>query len=134
MKQLIILILISLSFSAFAQSQKDIVSRGIETRKYYETEFEDGGKEYLFKIEKYNPQGDIIEIKEMDEDGKIELWIKYKYDESGNLIEELELDSKGKQDKKIVHVYEKGLRVKKDYYDSKDRLYQTRRYEYEYRK
>jgi hypothetical protein len=134
MRNIIVILIVFTSFGVFAQGKSDIIARGIEVRKYYETDVENAGDEFLFKEEHYNFQGEIVEWKEYDESGKVTLWIKYKYDQQANVIEELELDSKGRQDKRIVHEYENGLRVAKKYFDSKDRLYRTRRYEYGYRK
>lgn len=132
-----LMMLFALLFAAmgtFAQGKSDIISRGIEVRRYFETDVANAGKEYIFKEEFYNFQGEIAEQKEYSEDGKVTLWLKYKYDQQANIVEEIELDSKGKQRKRIVHKYDNGLRIAKEYYDSKDRMYQIRRYEYEYRR
>ncbi len=134
MKNTLLLLLIFAISGVFAQGKSDVIARGIEVRRFYETDVQNAGKEYLYKEEFYNYQGEIVEHKEYNEDGKITLWTKYKFDQQANVIEELELDSKGKQKKRIVHKYENGLRVAKDYYDSKDRLYQSRRYDYEFRR
>lgn len=119
-----------------AQGKTEIITKGIEARKYYEQDIENGDKElYIFKEEYFNHQGEIIEIKTYKNRGKeIDEWFKYKYDEDANLVEEIELDAKGEQKERMVSIYKNGLKVEKLYYDEKDRLRQKRTYEYEYRK
>ncbi len=120
----------------FAQSKTEIVQKGIEVRRYYEQDIEDGEKKMsIFKEEFFNFQGELVEMKSYENQGeKIDEWFKYKYDENANLVEELELDEKGEQIERIVSVYKNGLKVEKLYYDYKDRLRQRRTYEYEFRK
>ncbi|MCF8362732.1 MAG: hypothetical protein K9G70_08945 [Prolixibacteraceae bacterium] len=120
----------------FAQSKTEIIQKGIEVRRYYEQDIENGEKELtIFKEEFFNFQGELVELKTYDNRGKdIDEWFKYKYDEDANLVEELELDEKGEQIERVVSVYENGLKVEKLYYDHKNRLKQRRTYEYEFRK
>lgn len=136
MKYLISLLLISVCFAVNAQDRDEIIKKGIEVKRYYEQELEDGDSDYfLFKEEHFNFKGEIVELKEYNNKGKdVDIWFKYQYDEIGQLIEELELDAKGNQKERIVYRYEKGLRVEKLYYDEKDRLRQRRKYEYEFRR
>jgi hypothetical protein len=136
MKYLISLLLISLCFAVNAQDRDEIIKKGIEVKRYYEQELEDGDSDYyLFKEEHFNFKGEIVELKEYNNKGKdVDIWFKYQYDEIGQLIEELELDAKGNQKERIVYRYEKGLRIEKLYYDEKDRLRQRRKYEYEFRR
>ncbi|MGF7138753.1 hypothetical protein [Roseimarinus sediminis] len=136
MKYLISLLLISLCFAVNAQDRDEIIKKGIEVKRYYEQELEDGDSDYyLFKEEHFNFKGEIVELKEFNNKGKdVDIWFKYQYDEIGQLIEELELDAKGNQKERIVYRYEKGLRIEKLYYDEKDRLRQRRKYEYEFRR
>lgn len=136
MKYLISLLLVSLCFALNAQDRDEIIKKGIEVKRYYEQELEDGDSDYyLFKEEHFNFKGEIVELKEYNNKGKdVDIWFKYQYDEMGQLIEELELDAKGNQKERIVYRYEKGLRIEKLYYDEKDRLRQRRKYEYEFRR
>lgn len=137
MKHLIIIAILSIAvFQVSAQGKTDIITKGIEIRKYYEQDIEDGDKElYIFKEEHFNHQGEIIEIKTYKNRGKeVDDWFKYKYDDNANLIEEIKLDEKGEQIERMVSIYKNNLKVEKLYYDNKDRLRQRRTYEYEYRK
>ncbi|MDA3881178.1 MAG: hypothetical protein PF436_12385 [Prolixibacteraceae bacterium] len=137
MKHLFIIVILTIvAFQVSAQSKSDIITKGIEVRKYYEQDIEDGDKElYIFKEEYFNHQGEVIEIKTYKNSGKeLDEWFKYKYDDNANLIEEIELDEKGEQIERMVSIYKNNLKVEKLYYDHKDRLRQRRTYEYEYRK
>jgi len=137
MKNLIILIAILLSSSAiFGQKSSEIVQKGIEVKRFYEQNLEDGDKVFfLDKEEHYDFRGEIVELKEYSNKGKeIKLWMKYKFDDEGNLIEELELNSKGEQKIKFVYKNNKGLRIERNDYDEKNRLIKVKKYEYGYRK
>ena len=137
MKNLIILIAILLSQSAiFGQKSSEIVQKGIEVKRFYEQNLEDGDKVFfLDKEEHYDFRGEIVELKEYSNKGKeIKLWMKYKFDDEGNLIEELELNSKGEQKIKFVYKNNKGLRIERNDYDEKNRLIKVKKYEYGYRK
>lgn len=135
MKILLSFALFFAALSLMAQSKDEIIKRGIEVRKYYEKELDEGDTEFfIFKEEYFNAQGEIVEIKEYKNKGKeVGLWFKYKYDNQMQLIEELELDAKGLQKERIEYKYKDGLRMEKIYYDSKNRLRQIRKYEYGYR-
>jgi len=135
MRITIIMLLVLWVNGLFAQSKTEIIQKGIEVRRYYEQDIEDGEKELtVFKEEFFNQKGELLEEKTYDNRGsEIDEWFKYKYDNNGNLVEELELDEKGEQIERIVSVYENGLKIEKLYYDYKDRLRQRRTYEYEFR-
>lgn len=137
MKQLIILIVIFLSsFNIFGQKSGELVQKGIEVKRFYEQNLEDGDKVFfLDKEEHYDFRGEIVELKEYSNKGKeIKLWMKYKFDDEGNLIEELELDTKGEQKIRFTYKYSKGLRIERNDYDEKNRLIKVKKYEYGYRK
>lgn len=134
----IVLITLFVLFSnvLFAQSKTEIIQKGIEVRRYYEQDIEDGEKQLtVFKEEFFNIKGELVEVKTYNNKGdEIDEWFKYEYDNNGNLVEELELDEKGEQIERVVSVFKDGLKVEKLYYDHKDRLKQRRTYEYEFRK
>jgi hypothetical protein len=123
------------AISLMAQDKDEIIKRGIEVRRYYEKELDEGDTDfYIFKEEYFNAQGELVEIKEYKNKGKeVGLWFKYKYDNQMQVIEELELDEKGLQKERIEYKYKDGLRIEKIYYDNKNRLRQIRKYEYGYR-
>lgn len=138
MKHLILFAVILLlgSLTTFGQKSSEIVQKGITVKRQYDQNFENGDKEaYLNKEEFFDFRGEIIEVKEYSNLGKeVKNWQKYKFDGEGNLIEELELNGKGEQITRVTYKYDKGLRIERSEYDSKNRLTKTRKYEYGYRK
>ncbi|MDA3816195.1 MAG: hypothetical protein PF486_02390 [Prolixibacteraceae bacterium] len=136
MRIMLITLIVLCANVLYAQSKTEIIQKGIEVRRYYEQDIEDGEKELsIFKEEFFNVKGELVEEKTFDNQGsEIDDWFKYKYDNNGNLIEEFELDEDGEQIERVFSVYENGLKVEKLYYDYKDRLKQRRTYEYEFRK
>ncbi len=120
--------------SVFGQDRKDIRDREIDTRTVNEYFIEEGIKEPLIEsFQKYNEDGEVIEVKEFNKRGEITLWEKYSYDEDRNIIEEVFLDEKGKVTSTEKTIYEDGLKVEKQYYNNKEKLYKKKVYVYEYR-
>ena len=136
MKFTVFISLLLFTVFTYAQGKKEIVQKGIEVKRFFEQNIQDGEKEmYLEKEEFYNFRGDLVQIKEYSDRGKrIDEWYKYTYDNDGNLIVELELDYKGRQKEKIVYEYQNGLKIEKLTYDEKDRLVKKKKYEYQFRK
>ncbi len=127
-------LVLSLTASVFAQDRKDIRDRGIISRTVNEFFIEEGVKEPLIEsFQKYNEDGEVIEVKEFNKRGEITLWEKYSYDEDRNIIEEVFLDEKGKVTSSEKTIYEDGLKVEKQYYNNKEKLYKKKVYVYEYR-
>ena len=117
------------------QGTRTIKERKIATRTVYEYFVEEGMDEPVIEsIERYNEQGDLVEIKEMDRKGEVKLWEKYVYDDEGELVEEIFLDAKGRVERTEKSIYSDGLKIEKQYFNSKDKLYKRKVYEYEYRK
>ena len=135
MKSNLVIIILLISLSSFAQKKSEIVQHGIETKRFFEQNIKDGDDSpVLIKEEYYDLRGDLVEIKEFENNGKdIKTWFKYTYDYK-DIIEEIELNSKGEQKERIVYKYNKGLRIEKLTYDSKNRLEKRRTYEYGVRK
>jgi len=137
MKQtIVILAILLISICASAQDRKEVIEKGIQVKRNYEAKLDEGDNTpYLEKEEHYNFRGDLTEIKELKDKGKtVVLWFKYKYDAQGNILEELELNGKGDQKERIEYKYENGLKVEKNYYDSKNRLAKKKTFKYELRK
>lgn len=84
------------------------------------------------KKEFYNERGDIIEVIEYKKSGDIKLWERYEFDEDGNITGEIHLDKKSRVLTKIITIYENDLKLEKQYFDSMDRMYKKKIYEYEY--
>jgi hypothetical protein len=135
MKNLILLLFISLSIGGFAQKKSEIIQKSIEVKRYLEQDLEKGEKDpYIVKEEFFNLKGELVEVKDYDNQGRdIKNWVKYKYDNDSQLIEELELDEKEEQKERIEYKYDNGLRTNKLYYDEKNRLSKSKVYEYEIR-
>jgi len=127
--------MLGLSASVFGQDRKDIRDREIGSRTVNEYFIEEGIKEALIEsFQKYNEDGEVIEVKEFNKRGEITLWEKYAYDEDRNIIEEVFLDEKGKVTRTEKTIYEDGLKVEKHYYNNKEKLYKKKVYVYEYRR
>jgi len=84
--------------------------------------------------EVYNAQGELLELIHFNKEGDITKWEKYSYDENGNMVEQVFLDKKGKVEKREVTIYKDGLRTERHFFDSRDRMYKKKIYEYTYRK
>ncbi|MFO7935102.1 MAG: hypothetical protein R6U78_13605 [Bacteroidales bacterium] len=127
-------ILVSLPAVLSAQSKKTIREKGIIQQTVHEYFLGEGMDEPVVElIEKYNEEGEVIEIREFNKRGEIKKWEKYGYDEEGNLVEEVFLDEKGKATRTEKSFYKDGLRVEKHFFDQRGRLFKKKEYLYEYR-
>lgn len=128
------IILLFLTGMTYGQSSKKIREKGIIQQTVQEYFLEEGIDEPVVElIEKYNEEGEIIEIKEFNKLGEVRLWEKYVYDDEGNLVEEIFLDEKGKVTRTEKSIYKDGLRVEKHFFDGRGRLFKKKEYLYEYR-
>lgn len=117
-----------------AQSKKTIRTKHISTQTVHEYFIEEGFKDPVVEsIESYNENGDVLEIKVFNKGGEIKKWEKYAYNEDGEVVEEVFLDARGRVTSTEKNIYEDGLRVEKQYFDPKGKLYKKKVYEYEYR-
>jgi len=133
--QLYIVLLLSgiLSLSVSAQSKKTLREKGIKSLTVNEYFLEENTKKPVIEsYEVYNEEGDLIEIKEFNSSGIIKKWEKYSYNEDGDIVEEVFLNDKGKVDITEKTIYKDGLRVEKQFFDSKGKLYKKKVYVYEY--
>ena len=132
---LIFCMMLGLTASVFAQDRKVRRDSGIISRTVNEYFIEEGIKEPLIEsIQKYDEDGEVIEIRELNKRGEITLWEKYAYDEDRNIIEEVFLDERGKVTSTEKTIYEDGFKVEKQYYNNKEKLYKKKVYVYEYRR
>lgn len=123
------------ALSAAGQSTKTLREKKIAAVTVNEYFVEEGMDDPVVEsIERYNEDGDLVELKEMNRRGEVKLWEKYVYDDKGKLVEEAFLDSKGRVTRTEKSIYADGLKIEKQYYNSKDMLYKRKVYEYEYRK
>lgn len=126
------LILLLISGLSYAQSEES-PKKGIKSIKETETTFEDGLKQTVVtEFKAYDEKGQLIEWKEVSLKGELKVWEKYKYNAAGELVEENFLDKNGAVKTRVVTTWQNGLKLKKDYYDTKGRLKKTKKFEYEY--
>jgi len=117
-----------------AQGTKTIKEKQISTLTVYEHFLEDGDKEPVVEaIERFNENGELVEVKEMNRKGDVRKWEKYAYNEDGELVELQILDAKGRVTSREKSIYKDGLRIEKQYFNNKDQMYKTKVYKYEYR-
>ena len=116
------------------QSTKIIKEKKIATLTVQEYFIDEGMDEPVVEsIERFNERGDLIEIQEFNSRGEVKLWEKYTYDNEGRVVEEIFLDSKGRIERTEKSIYSDGLKIEKQYYNNRDKLYKRKVYEYEYR-
>lgn len=125
--------LLCLSVLGYSQGRKTIRDKGIASRTVQEYFIEEGMDEPVIEsIEKYNKQGELIELQEFDRRGEVKKWEKYAYNEEGELVEEVFMDPKGRVERTEKSIYEEGLKVEKYYFNNRDKLFKKKVYEYEY--
>ncbi len=116
------------------QSKKTIREKQITSITVQEYFLEKGIDEPLVEsVEKYNEEGELIELQEFDKRGEVKKWEKYVYDPEGRLVEQQFLDEKGRIVRTEKNIYRDDLRVEKHFFDEKGRLYKKKAYLYEYR-
>ena len=84
-------------------------------------------------VEIYNENGDLLEIKKFNKGGEVTTWEKYKYNDDRDVVEETFLDKKGKVTRIEKSTYKDGLRVERQFFNEKGKLYKKKVYKYEYR-
>ena len=127
-------IFLSLSISGFSQGKKTLVKKGIVSKTTQEYFLEEGMKDPVVEsVEKYNDEGELIELKELSKRGDVKKWEKYVYDEEGQLVEEIFLNERGDIEKTEKNIYKDGLLIEKQLYNSRNKLYKKKEYIYEYR-
>ena len=126
--------MLGIGAALYGQDRKDIRDKGIVSITVEEYFIEEGlDKPLVESIEKYNEDGEVIEIQEFNKRGELTRWEKYAYDEDRNLIEEVFLDEKGKVTRTEKSVFEEGFRVEKQFFNERDKLYKKKVYVYEYK-
>jgi len=128
------MVLLSVALSAMGQGAKTIQEKKISGRTVYEYFVDEGRDEPVVEsVEKYDEQGHLLELKEFNRKGEVKRWEKYAYDADGKVVEEAYLNAKGRVERTEKSIYSEGLRVEKQFYDKRGRLYKRKVYEYEYR-
>jgi len=128
-------IITAVAGSVNGQSAKTIKEKKIASVTVYEYFVEEGMDEPVVEsFEKYDENGNLTEIKELNSKGDVKRWETYSYNEDGKVVEEVFLDSKGRVESTEKSIYTDGLRVEKQYYNNKGKLVKRKVYEYVYRK
>jgi hypothetical protein len=116
------------------QSAQTIREKKISSLTVQEYFLEQGlGKPVVESIEKYDENGNIIEIKEFNSKGELKLWEQYSYNEEGDVVETQIFNARGKLETREVNIYSDGLRTEKLYYNNRGKLIKRKVYEYEFR-
>lgn len=132
---LMICMVVGLSAALNGQDRKDIRDAGIVSVTVNEYFLEEGLDEpQVESIERFNEDGEVIELQEFNKRGEVTRWEKYSYDEDRNLIEEVFLNARGKVTSTEKSIYKEGFRVEKHYFNERDKLYKKKEYVYEYSK
>ena len=127
-------ILMMVAGPAAAQGTKTIKANKITTRTVYEHFVEDGADDPVVEsIERYDVEGELVEVKEMNRKGDVRKWEKYVYNEDGKLVEEHFLDAKGRVTRTEKSIYKDGLRVEKQFFNMRNQMFKNKVYKYEYR-
>ena len=122
------------SGAAIGQGKKTIREKKITSITVNEYFIEEGMDEPVVEsIEKFNEEGDLVEIQVFNKKGEYKRWEKYVYNDDGELVEEIFLDEKGRITKIEKNIYDGDLRVEKQYYNKRGDLYKKKVYTYEYR-
>ena len=133
-KVVVIGIVLSLVIPVQGQNKKEIREKGISSISVEEYFIEEGiDKPVIESIEKYNKDGELVEIQVFNSRGEVKTWEKYVYDDKGWLVEEIFLDEKGKIVRTEKSIYENGLKVEKQFFNERDKLYKKKKYVYDYR-
>ena len=132
---IVLMSFLMLEQTAWAQSKKTRIEKGILVKTTYKQDLEDGDKKRILdKVETYNKNGELVDLKIYDRAGKYAKdWFQFKYNIKGELIEKVEYDSKQKLKERTVYKYSKGLRISKEVFDDKERLSKKTTYEYQFK-
>ena len=116
------------------QSAKTIREKKIASVTVQEYFLERGlDKPLIESVEKYDENGNLLEIKEYNSKGEVKRWEKYSYNEDGKVVETQFFNARGKLESKEINVYSDGLRIEKQYYNNREKLVKRKVYEYEFR-
>ena len=127
-------IFLLVSGTAMGQGKKTIREKKITSITVNEYFIEEGMDEPVVEsIEKFNEEGDLVEIQVFNKKGEYKRWEKYVYNDDGELVEEIFLDEKGRITETEKNIYDGDLRVEKQYYNKRGDLYKKKVYSYEYR-
>lgn len=132
---LVITVLFLAASQTLGQTKTEIREKKIKSQTVLEVFIEEGIDEpQIEQKEVYNEVGELIEFITYNKEGDVKEWVKYVYDENQNIVEEIYFDKRGKVEKREKTIYKEGIRVERQFFDNRDRMYKKKIYEYEYRK
>ncbi len=118
----------------FGQGSKTLKKRNVASQTVYEYFLAEGKKDPVVeKIEIYDVEGNMTEIKVFNKSGEVKQWEKYSYDENDDVVEEKYLDAKGRISERVEYTYKDKLVQEKRYFDQKGRMVKKKTYAYEFR-
>ena len=128
------LVLLFVPALCMAQGSKTLKKNNVISQTTLEYFLAEGQKDPVVeKVETYDEEGNVTEIKVFNRSGEVKQWEKFSYDEDGEVTEEQYLDEKGQITERIEYTYENKLVQEKRYFDHKDRLVKKKTYGYKYR-
>lgn len=126
--------LLCTSVSLWSQEKEDFRKHGVQSQTTLEYFIEEGLKKPVVEqVLRFDRNGNVVEEKEFNKLGEIKKWEITEYDSTGNIVSFSVLDEKGDLVEREEYRYSDGLVTEKLYFDSKNRLYKRKVYEYEYR-
>jgi hypothetical protein len=134
MKLLATIFFISFSTFCFSQSKKELKDAGVISRTENTSKLvKKSMVNYVESTEKYDENGNRIEVIEYKTDGDIKNFDRFEYNEKGKLSKEFHLDPLSKKAKETIEYFynEDDKTIKEVYYNKKNELSKTVEYVYE---
>lgn len=134
MKLLATALLLSISTYISAQSKKELKDAGVVSRTENTSKLEKKVMiNYVESIEKYDDNGNKIELVESKSNGDIKTFDQFEYNDKGKLIKEYHIDPVSKKPKETVeYIYnEEDKLIKEIYFNKKNEINKTVDYTYE---
>jgi hypothetical protein len=116
-----------------AQSKKDLKDAGVKMRVEMTSKLEKKTMvNYKESVEKYDENGNKIEVIEYNSKGDIKNYLQYEYNEKGKVVKEMKIDALNKKPiKTIEFTYEDDKLTKEILYNKKNEVAETSVYTYD---
>lgn len=118
----------------YAQSKKDLKDAGVASRTETTVVTKKGTTvQYVESVEKYDENGNKLEVIEYSSNGDISQYVQYTYNDKGKVIKEVKLNPASKQPNSTIEsIYsEDGKLITENYYDKTNQLKKTVDYAYD---
>lgn len=133
MKTLATLLLLFIHVVIFGQSKKDLKDASVISRTEKNSKFEKKSTiNYVESTEKYDNNGNKIEVIEYKSDGDIKVFDQFEYNDKGKLTKERHIDPISKKPVETIEYFynEEDKVIKEIYYNKKNEVYKTAEYTY----